>query len=197
MRHREIKELHNIMPINNVASVMRQGILCLKRAKRLEHTSVALDVIQKRRADRHVPDGRTLHAFADLYFNARNPMMYRRRNKHNQLCVLRIDPSVLELPGVVVTDGNASSDYTYFGNVAQGLRRVDKELVFAENWTDSDEIVGYNKKRAKCAEVLIPEKVKPEYIVGAYVSGVRGQRSLEETGFALPITTNAHIFFVD
>ncbi|MGI5920970.1 MAG: DarT ssDNA thymidine ADP-ribosyltransferase family protein [Syntrophomonadaceae bacterium] len=45
---------------------------------------------------------------------ARNPMMYRRRNLHCDLCVLRISPEVLDIRGAVVTDRNAFSNYAAF-----------------------------------------------------------------------------------
>lgn len=195
MRQREIKELHNIMPIGNVETVMRYGILCFDRANKLKHASVALNVIQERRDNRRVPDGKALHTYANLYFNARNPMMYLRRGKHNQLYVLRINPSVMDLPGVVVTDGNASSDWTYFGSKIGGLRKLDESRVFAESWTDDNVARYWEKKRQICAEVLVPGKVSIEFIMGAYVSGESGLEKLKAVGFQLPIEINEHLFF--
>src|SRR5712691_2607983 len=49
--------------------------------------------------------------YVNLYLCARNPILYKRQSRHAELCVLRIDPRVLDLPGVVVTDGNAASAY--------------------------------------------------------------------------------------
>ena len=55
-----------------------------------------------------------LHEYANLYLCARNPMLYKRRESHGTLCVLRVSTDVLDLPGVVLTGGNAASDYTAF-----------------------------------------------------------------------------------
>lgn len=197
MRRVDIRELHSIMPIENVPSVMKHGILCFNGVKRLAHASVALAGVQNRRDDRTMPNGKSLHDFANLYFDARNPMMSRIRSRHNQVCVLRINQRVLDLSEVVITDGNAASDYTYFGDGIGAWRKLDKELIFAEDWTDTDPIKYYSKKRSKCAEVLIPSKISPEYIVGAYVSGERGLKNLAAKGFELPITIDAHMFFAD
>jgi hypothetical protein len=44
--------------------------------------------IQRRRAGRVVPGGRSLHEYVNLYICARNPMLYLRRAMHAKLCVL-------------------------------------------------------------------------------------------------------------
>lgn len=117
----ELDELHSIQPIANVASILELGILSHNRARVVEHIDVAAAEIQDRRVGVTVPGGRPLHEYANLYFDARNPMMSARRARHAELCVLRISCDVLNLPDVVVTDGNASSDYIRFGAAADGL----------------------------------------------------------------------------
>ena len=57
--------------------------------------------------------------------------------------MLKINTDVLDLPGVVITDGNAASDYVRFVNGSDGLRIVDKELAFADSWTHPDAIEYY------------------------------------------------------
>ena len=54
------------------------------------------------------PGGLKLHQYANLYFHARNPMMYSRKEKAAELCVLCVSLEVLRLPGVVITDKNAA-----------------------------------------------------------------------------------------
>ncbi|MGQ9555506.1 MAG: DUF4433 domain-containing protein [Anaerolineae bacterium] len=133
--------------------------------------------------------------YANLYFCARNPMMYKRKDLHEQLCVLRVSTDVLYLEGVVIADGNAASGPTAFWPAPDGLAKVDKELVFAEYWTDSDPTIQTYKKRVKCAEVLVPMRVEPQFIVGAYVSCERVRSALMAVAPKLVIVTNAHLFF--
>lgn len=68
-----LTELHCIMPMDNVASVLLHGILSYERAARLPHHSVALQPVQDRRDKKHVPGGLKLHQYANLYFHARKP----------------------------------------------------------------------------------------------------------------------------
>ena len=124
-------------------------------------------------------------------------MLFRRRNRHCDLCVLRVSPEVLDLPGVVVADGNAASKYTSFRPAPDGLAAVDKTLVFAERWTNGDQVETWEHSRVKCAEVLVPDQVPARYITGAYVSGPTGYSSLCAAGFVLPVSVDRHLFFVD
>lgn len=141
MERRNLTELGYITAIANVPSIWERGILSFRRAREVVHVDLAMAEIQDRRDGKLVPDVRRrkpaeLHDYAPLYICARNPMMYVRSSRHEEICVLRVDPGVLELDGVVVTDGNAASDYSRFAAAPQGLAEVDKEMTFAEYWTD-------------------------------------------------------------
>lgn len=140
--------------------------------------------------------GRPLHEYANLYICARNPMIYKRQNQHESLCVLRVSTDVLDLAGVIISDQNAASDYTRFAPGPRGLRIVDRDLVFAESWAHPhDQIAHWRHKSIKCAEVLVPDVVDPKYIDGAYVPGAKGKKALQAAAPALLITTNRHMFF--
>jgi len=140
MKRSDLHELHYITPIQNVPSIMNHGILCHQKAKQLNHASVAMQEIQEIRAKKVIPGGKPIHSYVNLYFCARNPMMYKRAAQHRFLCVLRINTEVFDLPGVVIADGNAASGYTGFWSSKTGLGKIDFELVFAEWWTDSNQI---------------------------------------------------------
>src|SRR5437867_9209452 len=145
--------------MENLPSIMEHGILSHRQAEKVSHKSVAMTEIQKRRAAVVVPGGRPLHEYANLYICARNPMMFMRKSQHLTLCVLSVTPDVLDLPGVIITDGNASSDYISFRAAPDGLKIVDRSMTFADDWTDPDYIQFLRKKTAKCAEVLVPDAV--------------------------------------
>ncbi len=195
MKRDDVKELHYIAPIQNIPSILQHGLLSHNRAQKLPHKSVAMSEVQARRKSIKVPGGLYLHDYVNLYFHARNPMLFKLKDQHQDLCVLQISPDVLDLPDVVITDGNASSDYTSFFPVTD-LYKIDASKVFAERWTDPDETVQWEKKRVKCAEVLVPHKIEVEYIIGAYVSCQKSEAALRAIGFTKPITVDAHLFFV-
>lgn len=172
-----IVELHCIMPIANVPSVLANGILSYERAAGLRHASVALQPVQELRDQKRVPQGRRLHQYPNLYFHARNPMLYKRRPEAGSLCVLRLSLDALEIAGTVITDSNAASSYVRFLHPAQ-WRFVDFDDVLAESWKHpDDQRREWRHKSRKCAEVLVPDCVPAGLLGGAYVvDAVAGAR---------------------
>jgi hypothetical protein len=196
MERHELRELHYITPICNIPSILQNGILSHARAARLPHQSVAMPVIQARRKRVCVAGGRPLHQYANLYICARNPMLYRLRDQHTSICVLAVSTAVLDLPGVVVSDSNASSSYARFASAPDGLAIVDRDRAFADDWRHSDQIEYWRRKVAKCAEVLVPDRVEPRFISAAYVSCEVAQQTVAALDVNLRVTVNRHLFFV-
>jgi hypothetical protein len=196
MRREELNELHYITLINNVASILLKGILSHRLAANVQHGSIAMPEVQEIRSDKRVPGGRMLHEYVNMYCDARNPMMYKRKEDHAELCILRISTDVFDLNGVIVTDRNAATRIARFSSVDRGLALIDRDLVFAESWYHPDDVIAYNNHRSiKCAEVLVPKSIPPHYISGAYVSCIQSKQRLRGIAPQLPVSVNAHLFF--
>lgn len=189
-----IVELHCIMPMANLASVLQHGILSYERVAALRHHSVAMPEVQERRDQKQVPGGLRLHQYANLYFHACNPMMYKRLDQADALCVLRVNRDVMQLPGVVLTDQNAASDYVRFLALGQ-IGEIDMDRVYALDWRHQDRITFYRQKAAKCAEVLVPGQVEPHFLMGAHVVDAAARDRLSALGFQLPIAVSPALFF--
>ena len=190
-----VTELHCIMPMANVASVLAQGLLSYERAAKLPHHSVALQPVQDRRDHKHVPGGLKLHQYANLYFHARNPMLHKRLSEADNLCVLRVSTLVLALPGTVITDQNAASDYVRFFAPEQ-WPLLDWDDIFAMDWRHpNDKIAYWRHKSRKCAEVLVPHRVEARFFMGAYVVDAAAQARLDASGWTLPVVVNTVLFF--
>lgn len=189
-----IVELHCIMPMDNIASIVANGILSYESAARLAHASVAMQEVQERRDQKQVPGGLRLHQYANLYFHARNPMLYKRMDEAPRLCILRVSCKVLGLPGVVLTDQNAASNYVRFLAPGQ-ISEIDMDMVYAADWRDQDRIAYYRRKAAKCAEILVPHRVSPDQLLGAHVVDAAARNRLLERGFGLPVSITPLLFF--
>ena len=125
-------------------------------------------------------------------------MLFKRRERHADICILCVSPDVLDLPGVVITDMNAAAEglYVSFKAAPAGLQIVDRASTFAEYWTDPDQIQYYRKKSAKCAEVLVPDHVAPQYIQGCYVSCAGSRDRVLAISPAIKVVVDAHLFFL-
>ncbi len=196
MTRDEITELHFIAPIANVPPIMKHGILCHERAGQVEHHSVAMAEIQERRTNKRIPGAGTLHDYANLYFDAHNPMLSRLRAQNDDICVLQVDAKVLDLPGVIIADRNAASDWVRFSRVGDGLKTIDRDRVFARYWTHpQDAYDEMSHKSEKCAEVLVPDCVMPSFLLGAYVANEVALQKLQQLNIGLPVRIRSDIFF--
>ena len=99
MNIEDVQELHYITHIDNISSICDNGILSHRQAGELSHISVASTEVQEKRAKKIIPGGRALHEYVNLYFDARNPMLYVLQDKHADLCILKIDPGVWHCRG--------------------------------------------------------------------------------------------------
>lgn len=190
-----VTELHCIMPIANIASVLTHGILSNERASGLAHTSIAMSEIQDRRKDKQISGGMRLHQYANLYFHARNPMLYVRKHLADETCILRVSTDVLRIDGVVIADQNASSDWVLFLEPSQ-WQRLAWDDIYSPDWSNrGDKIDYWRRKSRKCAEVLVPHCVESKHLIGAYVVDVAAQGKLEAAGFRLPVTIDGNMFF--
>jgi ssDNA thymidine ADP-ribosyltransferase, DarT len=168
MERSRVRELHYITDIANVPSILEHGILSHRLVERLigPHVTVASQEVQARRAGKRVWTGRSaraLHDYANLYLDARNAMLYTLlRNRRGDLTVLAVDPEVLDLAGVLVTDRNAASA-ARIRPAAEGVEALDEAAVLATWWEDLD------AKQRRMAEVLVPDRVPPELVRLAHV----------------------------
>ncbi|MCK4269702.1 MAG: DUF4433 domain-containing protein [Methanogenium sp.] len=191
-------ELHFIVPIETIPSIMKHGILSNYSASDIYHYTVSMPEIQDRREKVQVPGGLKLHQYANLYFDARNPMMRRiidPKNNKKPICVLRISTEVMKQDGVVITSQNASSYYVSFYSYPEGMQKLNFKLIYARYWIHDDHIEYFRHKSIKCAEVLIPNNIKADYITGAYVLNNEIHQKLIQLGFDCEITINPDIFF--
>lgn len=196
MTRAELNELGYIVPIATVPSILQHGILSHRRADKIAHGSIADEKVQQLRAKVTVANGRALHDYVNLYICVRNPMLFKRKDRHEGICVLRVGPDVLDLPGVIVTDSNAGSRYMRFLPAPTGLAIVDRDRTFARIWKHpEDQRDEWRHISQKCAEVLVPDVVPPQYITGAHVSCDLSRQRLQNVAPNLPMTVDADLFF--
>jgi len=174
-----IRELFYITHIGNLGSILEKGILSHQKIEdeRISYQAIYDEDIVSRRKDKKTPSGKNLWSFSNLYFNARNPMLFRviREKGIEDIALLGISYRVLSLPGIVITDGNAASDETSFlPNKESTVRRIFKQTQ-REYWNPYD-----GSKRRIMAECLVPERIPPYLIRSIYVPSYASVRKLEE-----------------
>lgn len=199
MRRKDVTELHYITPIRNLTSILEVGILSHHKAKFIGHHSLANSDVQAKRSSKPAPNGKGLHTFVNLYFNAINPMLYVLRHQHKDIAVLSIDPSVLGTPDVYITDGNAASRSTVFlAPDDDGFSLLNNEELRSDFWTGKGQMSQTEKdeaSRRRCAEVLVPKHVHKSFIRRVYCSCDESRSVIQSLGCTIEIETNERMFF--
>lgn len=154
----DIKSLFYITHVENVPSILKNGILShgLVEAQKVPFTPIYDTGIVSNRKEKSTPDHKSLWEYANLYFQPRNPMMYRviHEKSKRDLAVIGVKPAVLQLASVFVTDGNAANNPTQFFRTSDGLKVIEEQwkVIQSEWWNDQD-----SSKRKIMAECLVPD----------------------------------------
>jgi hypothetical protein len=166
-----IKGLYYITHIDNVPSILKRGILSHKlvEEQHVQFTPIYDAQIVSNRHDRLAPDGKNLWEFANLYFQPRNPMLYRVISEKDKksIVIVSVSPQVLNIPGAFVTMGNAASPLSDILLVRDGLKAITQmwDTINSDWWREED-----GSKRKIMAECLVPDVVPPDFIHSLYVT---------------------------
>lgn len=188
-------ELHYITPLVNVKSILELGILSHELANDVEHDSIALEDVQSLREHKSFKNGLKLHQYANVYIDARNPMMYKRKAQYMDICVLCISLDILTTGGIIISNMNASRNNAKFYCYAKAIDNLEFDKIYSDSWYSKDYNEAYNLKGIKCAEVLIPYKVNPEYITKIIVSTDEVKEKVTQYEFPIPIEVNEELYF--
>lgn len=170
-RKPEIKSLYYITHINNLPSILQHGILShrLVQERGIPYTQIYDAEIVSNRQAKIAPNGKSLWDFANVYFQPRNPMLYRVLHEKDaaELVVIGVLPRVLSDPSAFIALGNAASGATEILPVAEGRERISEiwSTINAEWWNAMD-----GSKRKIMAECLVPDSIAPEEIHTIFVA---------------------------
>jgi O-acetyl-ADP-ribose deacetylase (regulator of RNase III) len=193
----DIKSLFYITHVDNVPSMLAHGILSHAEMERrgVKTTAIYDAEIVSNRKLKQTPAGKSLWEYANVYFNARNPMLYRVTCNVDlkSIAVLSVKPAVIDTPGAFLTDGNAANGPTEFYEKAKGLEVLEKNwgIVQSDWWNNTD-----GSKRKIMAECLVPTLITPDMIQAVYVPGHEAQDRLKTAiGGGAHIIPEPNLFF--
>lgn len=194
----DVKNLYYITHIKNIDSILDQGILSHQEVEKLsiDFTPIYDSEIVSKRQDKLVAGGVSLWNYSNLYFQPRNPMMYRvvhEKDKRN-IAIIAVKPTILSESGVIITNGNAANNETQFYDVSKGKTILQNNWKIIQNewWNDSD-----GSKRIIMSECLVPIKVSSELIDSIYVCDHIAQEKIKNTleNSKITIIPEPNLFF--
>jgi len=195
---KQISEIYNISPIENIESILEYGLLSYNRAKMIFHKSVANIEIQNVRDNKIITkDGLTLHDFASCYFNPRNAMLYRLVSNGDKCIVFSISLDVLNLTDTLVSDRNASTQISRVYDVADGFAELDFEKIRSRYWVDASGFQELSTKEKMQAEILVKDVILPKYFNKIYVDSIETKMEILNitSKYNIEIEVNRDMFF--
>lgn len=164
------RNLFYITHVNNIQSIIERGILSHESIEQesLPYTPIYDHSIVSNRKEK-VVHGKSLWFFTNLYFQPRNPMLYRvlAEKSANDIAIVAVRSDILKNQDAIITDGNAANNNTKFHSVSEiGLLSPQIERIRKMDWWSEFD----GTKRAIMAECLIPKIIPSSYIEAIYVS---------------------------
>jgi hypothetical protein len=200
MKRRTAQGLYYITHVDNISSMLQKGIFSHERieSEKIPFTRIYDEGIVSNRHTITVPDGRNLWHFANVFFEARNPMLYRvvHEKTEDDIAILALRPEILERPDIYVTTGNAAhslSDILYPVEAKKYLSEIIKNSVGVEWWNNED-----GSKRKIMAECLVPDMIPSALIQAIYVAKHKIQDKVKQIikRDDIPVIVEPSMFFL-
>jgi hypothetical protein len=192
---KSITQLFFITHVDNLPSVISEGILShdMILASGVEPTQISDPGIVERRKEKQTPEGKSLWAYANLYFQPKNAMLFRvtHNGSVNDVAVLSVRREILAQPNVFISDGNAANDSSTINAVSPSQLEVIAKQIETIWWAAVD------GKRKSMAECLVPNRVPPEYLESVYVANHEVAEKVRQiiAPATLPIIPQPAMFF--
>ena len=158
------RSLFHITHYKNIPGILKNGLLSHTKAHSMKLTEVDIsnpEINAKRRREESIYKY-SIHDYAPLYINPRNPMLHSlcvKQNMRNDLIIIKVSPNILVNSNVLFTDGNAAEESSKFYNNLDDFNKLDWSCINDEYYFDYKD-----GKRVKCSEVLVHNSVQIPYI---------------------------------
>lgn len=181
--------------------MLQYGILSHRQVKAqgIPFTPVYNAEIVANREGRLTPDQKSLWDYANVYFQPRNPMLYKVLNETDKkdVVILGIKPQILDTQGAFISLGNAAHSLSSLVDVKTGLKNINGEywqIINSDWWKTED-----GTKRKIMAECLVPNGISASDIHSVYVASASVAERIRPalSGLSLPVevVVEPHMFF--
>ncbi len=212
--HRQ--ELYYFTHLANLKSILEHGILSrdIVEERRLRHKEIAnKQIIQNRKE-------KGLTRYVPLYICPRNAMLYSKISMSNwRIVILGIAARVLRRTGVLISIGNAASNWSELVKPERiHIVKLFEEIRNIRDWRSEEATIPIQHfyknseewrsvqylfpKTFLQSEVLVPDRVPPDYICAIYVPNsslqaiVRNEINELFNAMRIEVIVNPDLFFL-
>ena len=189
LEDRGLSTLTHMTSIENLRSILKIGLLPKNELAKqgIAYRDIADPDVQERRKVRRISLASgaqvVLHDLVPLYLNARNAMMYRRKELTSEMVLLDFSVGALlaAVPVAVLTDGNAGSKDTQVSeDWWSGNDKVLESIPWSwilrrETWWDTRD----DGKRRAMAEILVAPSIANSLIHSIVVNSKTAEEAVQ------------------
>lgn len=197
-----VKGLYYITHRDNLASILRDGILSHRQveARKISFRAVYNAEIVANRAQKLTPDRKSLWEYANVYFQPRNPMLYKVLSETDKkdVVILGVKPQILQTKNAFISLGNAAHALSSLVDVKTGLTLIDGEYwpVINNDWWKTED----GSKRKIMAECLVPNAISPSDIHSVFVASPAAAELVhavvDRLDHPIAVVVEPHMFFL-
>lgn len=189
MRREDVKSLYYITHKDNAESILENGILSHQKIKDsgIQAKIIYDESVINTRENKTLPNGNSLFDYANLYFQPRNPMLYRVLHYQGQsdfskgttdIILLEIKKDILDTSQdkFIATANAASHQAEFYDDINKGLKKINKIILNDNAWRNY-----LSDGKAKfMAEFLCQDRIPPEHIISIYTANEEIKKELEK-----------------
>jgi hypothetical protein len=187
----KIDFLYHMTHIDNLSTILKHGLLC--HNNKYQKIDISDCDVNSRRNRKEPIYNKSIHSYVPFYINPRNAMLYKRREKQDEIVILVLKNELMINQGVLFTDGNASCSSTGFSNnLSRDITKLDWDCLKDNFWNNH-----VDGRRTRMAEVLVPNYVSQDNILVIIVSNTTLEEKIKEISYntTVIIDKNKNIFF--
>lgn len=160
------KPLYHFTDTRNILSIKEHGLLSLAELKR---RGIEIPAAGGNELSHDLDKELKLDEYVHLCFFTNHPMEYRARKdgRINESVFLEINPDVLQWANVIFTLAVANQNDVGRLTFEQAKEKMDIEIICPstrQDWSDPD--IKERRKLAKKYEILVPNTIPVEFIIG-------------------------------
>ena len=188
-QNKGVTSLWHMTHIDNLQDILKEGILSHSNAYKLKSPKDISDPSVQRWRNQNEPIfNKKIHEYTPTYINIKNPMLYKRNEIQDQICLIEISISILGKKQFIFSDGNAASKATTFYKDRKEVENLPWDVLHADYWSEYPD-----GKRKRCAEILIYPSIPINYISKIHVNTQEALKSL--SGIKKPVAISPNLFF--
>jgi hypothetical protein len=191
----KIKYIYHITHKSNLENILQNGLLSHNQARKSKLTKVDIadNQVNDRRSRKEPIYNRSIHDYVPLYFNPRNPMLFKRSDFQNDIIILAIDRNLIYQKDTVFSDGNAAANATSFFVNPEDLIKLNWNCINNKYWDDFND-----GKRIICSEVLVFPNIPTTSIKIIYCNNLQTHDFIYRTftdQYDIDVSLNTKLYF--